>query len=536
LHDHHAAEDAAQATFLVLAKKAATIASRGSVVAWLYRVARRVSVRLARQRARLPASAALDHLPGRDQPDTATGEFAETLCAEVDRLPERYRVPILLCFVEGLTHAEAARRTGWPLGTVAGRLARAKELLARRLSRRGVALGALALPVAGGNFVGSTAQAATAFVAGSTAPLVSPSVLALAHGATLTMTSTLLKMTAAAAAVLCAVTAGVWGFTPAAVPGPEAQEAKAKPATAAAPVAPAQKADEKAEGRVADARQRVHSQNNLKQIMLAFHNYHDVFGHFPQDITDKDGKPLLSWRVAILPFIEQDNLYKQLKLDEPWDSEHNKKLLAKMPPTYRVGFEPKDSTKTYYQVFAGEGTAFEPGKKLKLTDVFDGTSNTIGVVEAGPPVEWAKPADIVYAPKKPFPKIDGPFKNVLTVSFLDGSTRAINPAIKAEDFEKFITRAGGEVADLDAIKPDLRPVSKEDKELLAKMLKENGELAKKAAELLIEREKLILELIKQKDPANADLDRLFDEQRELRRAIDQLQEEINAMKAKLKEK
>src|SRR5205814_6093315 len=73
--------------------------------------------------------------------------------------------------------------------------------------------------------------------------------------------------------------------------------------------------------------ERMRSANNLKQLMLAMHNYHDVYGRFPADIRDKDGKPLLSWRVHILPFIEQVNLYKQFRLDEPWDSEHNKKLI-----------------------------------------------------------------------------------------------------------------------------------------------------------------------------------------------------------------
>src|SRR5438132_8532158 len=76
--------------------------------------------------------------------------------------------------------------------------------------------------------------------------------------------------------------------------------------------------------KVREAAGRAQSQNNLKQIALAVHNYHDVYGHFPQDITDKNGKPILSWRVAILPFIEQDNVYKMFKLDEPWDSENNK--------------------------------------------------------------------------------------------------------------------------------------------------------------------------------------------------------------------
>ncbi|HSQ54725.1 MAG TPA: RNA polymerase sigma factor, partial [Gemmata sp.] len=112
LRDHHAAEDAAQATFLVLARKAATFAARGSVVGWLYRVARRVSVRLAKKQATLPAGANLDFVPDREHAEPIAAEYAKALCAEIDRLPERYRVPILLCFFEGLTQAEAARRTG----------------------------------------------------------------------------------------------------------------------------------------------------------------------------------------------------------------------------------------------------------------------------------------------------------------------------------------------------------------------------------------------------------------------------------------
>ncbi len=77
--------------------------------------------------------------------------------------------------------------------------------------------------------------------------------------------------------------------------------------------------------------------NNLKQIGLAMHNYESTFGTFPPAyIADKaTGKPLLSWRVAILPFLEQDALYKQFHLDEPWDSAHNKTLIARMPPVYR---------------------------------------------------------------------------------------------------------------------------------------------------------------------------------------------------------
>jgi len=531
LRDHHAAEDAAQATFLVLARKAATFANRGSVVGWLYRVARRISVRHARQRARLPASATFDQVPGRESADPAAAEYAKALCAEVDRLPERYRVPVLICFFEGLTHAEAARRTGWPIGTVAGRLSRAKELLARRLSRRGVAMGAVALPVAGGNFVGSTARAAVAYARGSVASLASPTVLTLAQGATTTMTTTLLKLTAAAAAVMCAVTGGVWAFGPSAEATGEPQVEASRPG-AAAPAAPVPQAEPKAAERNAGAAQRALSANNLKQIMLAMHNYHDAYGHFPTDILDKNGKPLLSWRVAILPYIEYDALYKQFKLDEPWDSDNNKKLLKQMPRIYRVGIEPADSVATYYQVIAGQGTAFEPGNKLKLTDVTDGTSNTIGVLEAGPPVEWTKPADIAYDPKKAFPKLDGPFQNVRMVAMLDGSARAMNPAVKADVFEKFVTRADGEVVDIDETKPDLKATTKEDKELAAKLSKENVELAKQVAELITLREKLLLRAA-EKAGQGASLDRLLQENEGLKHYIEQVKKEIERMKQEL---
>src|SRR5262245_51737897 len=218
LHDHHAAEDAAQATFLALARKAHAFNRPGSVVGWLYRVARRIAIRSAKQRARRPVSSTeLDHLAGAPrEPEVGSDEVA-AVCAEVDRLPERYRVAVLLCFFEGLTHTEAARRTGWPVGTVAGRLARAKDLLARRLSRKGVGLAAVALAVPGGSFVGSTASAAVAFAAhgaahGAVVPGVEPSVTRLAEGALRTMTATTWNLTAAAAAVLL-VSAGAWGLS-----------------------------------------------------------------------------------------------------------------------------------------------------------------------------------------------------------------------------------------------------------------------------------------------------------------------------------
>jgi hypothetical protein len=83
-----------------------------------------------------------------------------------------------------------------------------------------------------------------------------------------------------------------------------------------------------------EAARRAQCTNNIKQIMLAMHNYHSANNSFPRDITDKDGKPLLSWRVAILPYIEQAELYNKFKLDEPWDSPHKKELLKEMPTSF----------------------------------------------------------------------------------------------------------------------------------------------------------------------------------------------------------
>jgi RNA polymerase sigma factor (sigma-70 family) len=531
LHDHHAAEDAAQATFLALARKAGTFAGRGPVVGWLYRVARRVSVRLARQRARLPtASEHLDRLPAADRPAGPDADELAALWAEIDRLPERYRVPVLLCFFEGLTHAEAARRTGWPVGTVAGRLARAKDRLARRLSGRGVGV-AVGLPVVGGGFVGPTAAAAVPFAArAAVVPLVKPSVLTLAEGAVRTMSATILKLSAASVVLAAAVTAGVWAAAPAAAP----QGAAAPPAAGAPPAQPPAAPGE----RLADAKQRYRGTMNLRQILLAFHNFHDVYNHFPADITDKDGKPLLSWRVAILPFMEQQALYQQFKLDEPWDGPNNKKLIEKMPDLYRTGIEPKGETKTYYQGFAGPGSIFEPGKKLTFINVTDGTSNTIAVVEAGPPVEWTRPADLPFDPKKPLPKRVGPFKNVMLVGMADGSVTALRPDLDDDVMKILVGRDDGiPTPNLDTLRPKLMSVGEEDAKVARDALAENAKLLKAIVEQFAEQQKLLEAAAKAGKLGDVpDIDRLLERQKLLERVLEEIRKETDELREHLKAK
>src|SRR5262249_24805669 len=195
------------------------------------------------------------------------------------------------------------------------------------------------------------------------------------------------------------------------------------------------------------------SVNNLKQLGLAMHNYHDTYGHSPPAaIYSKDGKPLLSWRVALLPYLDQEDLYKQFKLDEPWDSAHNKKLLTKMPDVFAP---PKGRTKekhaTFYQVFTGEGTVFEGKDGIRLTDITDGTSNTILIVEAGEAVQWTKPVDLPYNEKKSLPKLGGAFEAGFHFCLADGSVHFRKKKFDEKIMRALITRAGGEVVDLDGL-------------------------------------------------------------------------------------
>jgi hypothetical protein len=189
------------------------------------------------------------------------------------------------------------------------------------------------------------------------------------------------------------------------------------------------------------------SANNLKQIMLAFHNYHDTFNGFPSAaICDKNGKPLLSWRVAILPFIEQDALYKQFHLDEPWDSEHNKKLIPMMPKVYaQPNAENPAADSTPYRVFYGNGAALELKKSVRIVEFTDGTSNTVVVVEAAEPVVWTKPDEFEYSPDKPLPKLGKPSADGFWVAMGDGSVRFVKKTISEKTLRAVITRNGGEI-------------------------------------------------------------------------------------------
>ncbi len=204
---------------------------------------------------------------------------------------------------------------------------------------------------------------------------------------------------------------------------------------------------------------RAQSNNNLKMIALAMHNHHDTYNGMPASAAySKANKPLLSWRVALLPFVEEGALYKEFKLDEPWDSKHNKKLLARIPKVYAPPIQGKPARpgSTYYQVFTGADAGFNPrdiravGQLTlgpRIASFTDGTSNTILVAEAQTPVPWTKPDDLVYDAKKPVPKLGGLFREGFHVAMADGSTRFIGRKIDPVILRALITPRGGEIID-----------------------------------------------------------------------------------------
>jgi hypothetical protein len=197
----------------------------------------------------------------------------------------------------------------------------------------------------------------------------------------------------------------------------------------------------------------VRSMNNLKQIGLAFHNFAAAKNHLPPPVLHggKSGKVPYSWRVALLPFLEQQELYNSYNFDEPWDGPSNSKLLDKMPAVYAYpGVVGTSKTHTAYFVFTGKLTMLGKGDKPSFVDITDGTSNTILAVEAQREVPWTKPEDIPFDPELPLPQIGGFAPYGATVLFGDGSVRSIKKTIGPAAMKALITRAGGEVISSDS--------------------------------------------------------------------------------------
>jgi RNA polymerase sigma factor (sigma-70 family) len=575
------ADDVCQATFLVLARKAATLRRERSLAGWLVGVARKLAGdirkhnRRRRHRERKAAGDART-VERRDASIVASSrEAAQLLDTEITALPRKYREPILLCCLEGLPKAVVAERLGWPEGTVAGRVSRAKVLLRTRLERQGV-LPAVAVALVGGASQAHAAPPALTLDAcraardrpGDLIPLVSAGAYSLFQGALQPMWHTQWKLTAAAAlaavslgwagwGLMTPITAqdrpaiaqttsalqnddkkalqGTWHCVAIVFGGKVPEDARANAekiknstwirfsegkieisgspserqpvpytlspgspklidiqagdmtlkgayaltdgvlllrfnegpkgndrpsslavdanASGALLVLQRERPQKVAEGAAPVARQagvtREITMSKMRQIGLAQHIHADAQdpkqgSRLAGNICDKSGKPLLSWRVKLLPYLEQDHLYRQFKLNEPWDSPHNQALLKEMPAVYALTQKkPADST-TPFRMFVGPG-AFVNGNETRFQDIKDGTSNTFLFVEAAEGVPWTKPDDLVFDPTKPLPKLGQPTEESFLVCLCDGSVRSLRRDLKPESLKKMITLAGGEV-------------------------------------------------------------------------------------------
>ncbi len=203
---------------------------------------------------------------------------------------------------------------------------------------------------------------------------------------------------------------------------------------------------------------RARTIDNLKRMGLAMGGYalaND--GRFPPSSLYKDGKPLLSWRVALLPFLDVyggARLYQKFRLDEPWNSPHNEALLEEMPPEYApvLGNEPARHF-TYYQGFVGPGALFDGEEGTRTADITDGLCWTLMVVEAAEPVPWTKPEDLAYGKEQPLPKLGGQFEDGFYVAFADGSARFLSRKVAPETIRALIMRSDGEVITFDKVGP-----------------------------------------------------------------------------------
>jgi RNA polymerase sigma factor (sigma-70 family) len=514
LNDAGLAEDAFQATFLILARKAQTIRNRQSVGSWLFGVAFRTAqkARADALRRRTFEKAPMHPPPPDPHTEAVWRELRPLLDAELDRLPEKYRAPLVLCYLEGKTNQEAARQLGWSKGTVSGRLARARDLLRQRLVRRGVDVSTGLLTVVLSQRTAEAAVPASLFqstlwsASGFTAAAVPAATLA--QGVSQMMLWSQLKLLTVA--ILVSVGVGVSAVTFACQSAASQADAEQERAAAAVLLQRSEGGGQKEieelrkendrlrkelqqmrdelqlmRRQAAEARDRAEaamqlalereraarvdaqaaadrlvlrakaspaqlkSGENLKKIALAFHEYANEKKTFPAAaIYGSEGKTLLSWRVALLPYMGQRDLYQKFHLDEPWDSEHNLQLLGQMPAVFAAPTAKGQTMTTYYQVFTGPTTLFPGNRGRRPEQIPDGTSNTILVVEAGTAVPWTKPADLPYEAKKPLPKLGG----IVPVGFqfvtADGGLHFAQAGRHEQLLRSAITADGGEVMDL----------------------------------------------------------------------------------------
>jgi RNA polymerase sigma factor (sigma-70 family) len=508
--DLHSAEDAFQVTFIALARHATALQKCGSLNAWLFRVTRHAALRVRkkqRSRACEPLPASASSLVDQPEGSAEVSERASLVAEEVDRLPDRLRTPVILCFYRGLTHVEAALQLGWAVGTVASRIARAKDRLRGRLSKRGVVLASAMTAVAGisGPVSAGTPLMRLCVQAALDGSIIPSRLLTLFHEVIPAMRPvqrTWLFLAPIAAAVFAM--GGVMALDEASQ-NSAPKESNTGRTDDVHPVKGFTKPTRAEQPVNAGAKERALSQMNLARIAEAIKAYQVLNGHLPTDFVSKDGKPLLSWRVAILPYIEQRNLYKLFKLDEPWDSQANKFAGSILVKLYMAGLDTPNNADgyglTYVKRFTGPSTLHIPGEKVDLSKSPENARKTLLVAEVGDPIPWTKPDDPVITPAakdKPFvpktpPVWRGPYKNVINAAFADGTALSLKPDLSSETLAALIYwNSGLAVPDRNEVQASIP--ADEQNEDIKELLKSLREMTDQIVKLSEEEAKLQAEL------------------------------------------
>jgi hypothetical protein len=223
--------------------------------------------------------------------------------------------------------------------------------------------------------------------------------------------------------------------------------------------------------RVREAADRAVSMNNLHQLAIAMHSYHDAYGFLPDanssavDWLPDVGRPAVSWRVKLLPYLRWpgldpeelakiDAIIQGYRTDEPWNSAHNLQFVERMPRYYRFPTREKNPPPgyTYYRVFVtpreavGPTAVFRDGvwRPRLNSSIPDGTANTILIAEAAEPVIWTDPTDLVFTATGPLPRLGGHFRGVYQVAYADGSVRTLSETLPDFELRARITANGGE--------------------------------------------------------------------------------------------
>ncbi|MEZ6135451.1 MAG: M56 family metallopeptidase [Pirellulaceae bacterium] len=196
---------------------------------------------------------------------------------------------------------------------------------------------------------------------------------------------------------------------------------------------------------------RSQSMNNMKQMLLAFHNYHDAYGHLPPAVfVDNASGAKRSWRVELLPFLECAHLYEQYRKDQPWDSDANQQVLQQMPQVFAVAGS-TGTTVTPYQAIVSEdgGLTLSEGREPKFRDFLDGLSNTTIIVETTELAPWTQPVDLsdtVTLPQLGTARKSDPG---IIAGMADGVVRFISKDINPQTWKALTTRSGGETLSLE---------------------------------------------------------------------------------------